>query len=169
MVGDIRIKDDSGNVPVIKRNVPSGTAGSINNGEPTKSVDAAGANPYLGTVAIMVDGDGSTSQRFTGIAKSVSTDTVAAAGNVYTFLPLPAIVYSAKAKTASLANTQALVDALKGKRVVFDLTGTSWTVDTAATDAVANCVVIIDGDYQTQEIYFVYANHGTFLNFSISA
>lgn len=168
-VGDIRIKDDNGEAVVLKRNVPSGTVGSINNGEPTKSVDAAAASPYLGTVAIMVDGDGSTAQRFTGIAKSVSTDTASAAGIVYTWIPMPGIIYGAKPKVSTNTNTVALIDTLKGKRVVFDLTGTSWTIDTAAADAVANCVVIVDGDANTSEVYFMYANHGTFINFSISA
>lgn len=152
-----------------KWNVPAGAVGTIAAGSPTKTVDAAAASPYLGTTAAMVDGDGTTSQRFTGIAKSDSSDTVAAAGLVELWLPLPGIIYACSAKTASLANTQALVDALRGKRVVFDLTSSVWTIDTAAADAVANQVVIISGEYQTSTIYFVYASHGTVLDFAISA
>src|SRR5689334_5445519 len=94
--------------------VGSGTATSIKAGEPTKQGSA-------GAVAIMVDGDGNTSQVFTGLAKSDSTDTVAAAGNVNIWLPLPGYLYSGKAKTSTNANTQAKIDALFGKRVVFDL------------------------------------------------
>ncbi len=149
--------------------VGSGAAASIASGTPTKGVDAAAASPWLGTVAIMADGDGTTSQRFTGIAKSISTDTVAAAGEVYTWLPLAGIIYRGKAKTASTADTQAEVDALSGKRVVFDLTSSAWTVDAAAADAVANCVVIIGGDYQTQTLDFVYRPSGSALDFAISA
>lgn len=152
-----------------KWNVPSGAVGTIAAGSPTKTVDAAAASPYLGTVAPMVDGDGSTAQRFTGIAKSDSTDTAAAAGIVYLWLPLPGIIYQCAAKTASNANTQALIDALRGKRVVFDLTSSVWTIDTAAADAVANAVVIIGGDPGTSSIYFVYASHGSVLDFAISA
>lgn len=166
---DIKVKNVVSNDFSHRHNVPSGVATSINSGEPTKARDAAAASPYLGTVGIMVDGDGSTAQRFTGISKSQSTDTVGAAGEVYLMLPLPGLIYSAKAKTVTNANTAALIDALRGKRVVFDLTGTSWTIDTAANDAVANCVVITGGDYQTQEISFVYAPHGTWLDFAISA
>ena len=167
--GDIKVKfPDS--VPFSKRrNRPSGTANSIHAGEPTKAVDAAAASPYLGTVAIMVDGDGSTGQRFMGIAKDESTDTVAAAGFVNLFLPLPGVVYSAKTLLAASSNTQALVDALQGKRVVFDLTSTAWTIDAAANDAVANCVVIIGGDPNVSTVEFVYAPHGTYLDFAISA
>jgi hypothetical protein len=149
--------------------VDSGGVATINSGTPTKAADAAAASPYLGTVVPMVDGDGTTSQRFTGIAKSVSTDTAAADGSVEVWLPLPGIIYSAKAKTASTADTQAEVDALSGKRVVLDLTSEAWTVDAAAADAVANCVVIIGGDYRTQVLNFWYASKGTVLDFCISA
>lgn len=152
-----------------KWNVPSGTTSSIAAGTPTKTVDAAAASPYLGTTAPMVDGDGSTAQRFTGIAKSDSNETSSAAGTLFTWLPLPGLMMACKAKTASNANTQALVDALRGKRVVFDLTAAVWTIDTAASDAVANCVVITGGDYTTSTIYFVYSSHGSFLDFAISA
>lgn len=145
--------------------VASGAVGSIGRGVPTKSADAAGA--ATGVVAAMVDGDGATGQIFTGIAKSVSTDTAAAAGRVTTWLPVPGIIYGGKAKTASTADTQAEVDALKRKRVVFDLTTGVWTIDAAATDAVVNCVVIVGGDFRTQTLDFVYRT--TFLNFTVSA
>lgn len=153
----------------LKWNVPSGAIGTIAAGSPTKAVDAAAASPYLGTVAPMVDGDGSTAQRFIGIAKGDSTDTVAAAGDVYIWDPLPGLQYAAAAKTSTAADTQAEVDALRGKRVVFDLTSSVWTIDTAAADAVANCVVISGGDYQTSTITFFYRHSGTWMDFSISA
>lgn len=167
--GDFRMKSSVSNDAAITRNRPSGTAVSIKAGEPTKSVDAAAASPYLGTVAICVDGDGTTSQRFTGIAKSDSTDTVAAAGEVVTYLPLPGLIYQGKAKDTTLIDTDAEVFALRSKRVVFDLTGTSWTIDAGATDAVANCVIIIDGDSKALTLDWIYAPHGTFLDFAISA
>lgn len=149
--------------------VGSGAVGTINPGTPTKGADAAAASPWTGAVAAMADGEGTTSQRFTGIAKSLSTDTVAAAGAVDLWLPLPGYVYAAKAKTASTADTAAEVQALFGKRVVFDLTSSTWTVDAAAADAVANCVVIVGGDYQTRTLWFTYRPSGTMLDFCISA
>lgn len=146
--GDFKIKSQLDPAYSVRRIVASGTAGSINNGEPTKQGTA-------GAVAICVDADGTTSQVFTGIAKTISTDTVSAAGIVYTWLPLPGIIYTGKAKTATNANTQALIDALVGKRVVFDLTGTAWTVDTAAADATTNGLYIIGGDYSNSTIDFL--------------
>jgi len=138
--------------------VVSGGTATISAGTPTKGADAAAASPWTGAVVPMVDGDGTSSQRFTGVAKGDSTDTATANGTVQLWLPLPGIIYSAKAKTAANADTQAEIDALRYKRVVFDLTGSTWTVDTAAADATTNGVVIIGGDYQTSSVYFVIAN-----------
>ncbi len=152
-----------------KWNVPSGAVGTIAAGSPTKTVDAAAASPYLGTTAPMVDGDGTTSQRFTGIAKGDSSDTASAAGIVELWLPLPGIVYACAAKSATAVDTQAELDTFRGKRVVFDLTASVWTIDTAAADAVVNQVVILGGEFATSTIYFVYASHGSFLDFAISA
>ena len=148
--------------------VASGTTSSIAVGTPTSGVDAAAAS-WTGAVQIMSDGNGTTSQRFTGIAKSVSSETASAAGKVKLWLPLPGLMYSGFAKTASTVDTQAEVDALFGKRVVFDLTAGDWTVDAAATDAVANCVVIVGGDYQARTLNFTYRPSGSMLDFCISA
>lgn len=148
--------------------VAAGTAQSIGAGVPTEGADAAAAS-WTGAVNVMADGEGSTSQRFTGIAKSKSTETASAAGSVDLWLPLPGIIYSGFAKTASTADTAAEIQALFGKRVVFDLTAGNWTVDAAATDAVANSVIIYSGDPTDKTLTFFYKPSGTFLNFSISA
>lgn len=148
--------------------VAAGGVSTIQAGTPTKGADAAAAS-WTGAVVPMVDGDGTTSQRFTGIAKSTSTDTASAAGVVTLWMPLPGYVYACKAKTASTVDTAAEINALFGKRVVFDLTSSLWSIDNAAADAVANCVVIIGGDYQTQTLYFTYRPSGTMLDFCISA
>jgi hypothetical protein len=149
--------------------VASGGVGTIAAGSPAKTADAAAASPYLGTVVPMVDGDGTTSQRFCGVAKTDSTDTASADGVVQLWLPLPGMLYRAKVKTSTGADTQAEVDALSGKRVVFDLTTSVWTVDAAAADAVVNNVVIVGGDFRTQTVDFVYSTKGTVLDFCISA
>lgn len=147
-----------------------GVVGAIAAGTPTKGVDAAAASPWFGSVTIMVDGDGSTSQRFTGIAKGNSNETVSATGTVELYEPFAGIVYSGYAKTSSTADTTAEILALKGKRVVFDLTTGDWTLDTAATDAKANCVVLLgSGNPTLATTNFVYAPHGTYLDFAISA
>jgi len=149
--------------------VAAGGVSTIEAGTPTKATDAVNSSPWTGAVVPMVDGDGTTAQRFTGIAKSTSTDTAAAAGTVDLYLPYPGILYAGKAKTASTFDTQAEVDANFGKGVFFDLTSTVWTVDVAATAAQVNCLIIVGGDYRTQTVYFNYKNSGTFLGSSISA
>lgn len=161
MPRQISFFDPDGPVPTMRWLVAAGAAATINPGTPIKFSSA-------GAVVPMVDADGSTSQRFAGIAKGTSTDTAAAAGVVYAFIPLPGIIYASGAKDATAVNTQAKIDALKGKRVVFDLTGTvgpgltgQWTVDTAASDSATNCVVIIGGEYQTSTVYFMYSYSGT--------
>lgn len=148
--------------------VAAGTTSSIGTGTPAFCVDAAGAS-WTGAVAIGVDGNGTTSQRLGGIAKSKSTETASVAGSVDLWMPLPGIVYNGYAKTASTADTAAEITALFGKRVVFDLTSSQWTVDAAATDAVANCVVIVGGDPTLSTLKFVYRPAGTYLDFVISA
>jgi len=149
--------------------VDSGTTTQLEAGEPSKADDAVTTNPWTGEIGVMVDADGTTSQRFTGIAKSDSSETSADAGVCTTYMPLPGVIYSGKAKTATLADTQAEVDALRGKSVLFDLTGAVWTIDTNATDAQANCVVIVDGDFNKSEIHWTYKYSGTWLGHSISA
>ena len=167
--GDIRTVENVNDNFTTEFIVDSGTTKQAEAGEPTKADDAAAADPWTGEVGIMVDGDGTTSQRFTGICKDDSTETTSAAGVVVTYDPLPGLRYKAKALTSTTADTAAEVNALRGKRVVFDLTADAWTVDAAATDAVANCVVITGGEYQTNSLYFTYAFKGTWLGFAISA
>lgn len=149
--------------------VAAGAVSTIASGTPTKAADAVNANPWTGAVVPMVDADGTTAQRFTGIAKSTSTDTVAAAGSVDLWLPYPGLLYSGVAKLNTTFDTQAEVDAAFGKGVFFDLTTAVWTVDVAASASQVNCVIIVGGDYRTNEVYFNYKASGTFLGSSISA
>lgn len=140
----------------ITRLVGSGGAATIDRGTPTKEGSS-------GAVAIMVDGNGTTSERFSGLAKSVSDDTAAADGHVDVYLPVPGLVYVGSPKVAGAADTQAEIDALGGKRVVFDLTSGDWTIDSAAADAIGNGVVIIGGD-KDDDVLFFCVTHTT-LNF----
>lgn len=140
--------------------VASGTTASIAAGAPTKLSTADGS--VAGVVADMVDGDGIvTGMRFAGLAKDTSTETSGAAGVVNTWAPVPDLLYRGTAKSATAANTQAKIDALMGKKVLFDLTTSNWTVDTAAADALINCVVIVGGLPLTNEVLFIYSMKGT--------
>ncbi len=113
----------------------------------------------------MADGDGVvTAQRFTGIAKSTSTETSSAAGTVDTMFPVAGMLYRGFASVATNANTQALINALMGKRVKFDLgvlSSGTWSVDTADADALVNCVTIVGGIPASSEILFIYSQKGT--------
>lgn len=145
--------------------VASGGTATIAPGTPTKCTTADGS--VAGAIIPMVDADGIvTGERFAGLAKSLSTDTASAAGIVDTWVPVPGILYRGFAKTSTNANTQALINALMGKKVIFDLTTSNWTVDTAATDALVNCVVIQGGIPFTSEILFYYSPKGTILDTS---
>lgn len=145
--------------------VGSGTTASISAGAPTKCTTADGS--VAGVVACMADGDGIvTGQRFTGLAKDTSTETTSAAGVVNTWAPVPGMVYLGRAKSATAANTQAKIDALMGKKVIFDLTSNVWTVDTGATDALVNCLVICGGNPATNEVEFIYSPKGTIFDTS---
>jgi hypothetical protein len=138
-----------------KRAVASGAAASIDRGAPTKEDTTE--------VAIMADGEGTTSQQFSGLAKSVSTDTAATAGTVELYLPLAGLIYVGSPKVAAAANTEAEILALCGKRIVFDLTTGDWTVDSAAVDDIGNAVVIVGGNPADDVVYFVVTH--TTLNF----
>lgn len=150
--------------------VVAGTTASIAVGTPTKAVDATATTNWTGAIAIMVDGDGATGQKFTGIAKSNSTETTTAAGSVETWEPLPGLIYNGYAKTSTTADTAAEILALKGKRTVFDLTTSNWTVDAAATDAQVSCVTLLGtGNPTLATLNFVYKPTGSYLDFSVSA
>jgi hypothetical protein len=145
--------------------VASGTVASIAVGTPTVSVVASGT--ATGVCKLAQDGAGVISStaandaRFTGLAKSDSSETAAAAGDVDVWMPLPGLIYSGKTKVSTTANTAAKLAALIAAQVVFDLTSTTWTVDAAATDAAANALVIVGGDWQTGTVYFTIKNNWT--------
>ena len=104
--GDISLRTTNPNPLVVTRQVASGGTATINNGEPTKTGSQISSSGYY--VAIMADGNGTTSEVFTGIAKTVSTDTASADGSVDVFIPLPGIIYAAKAKSATAVDTPAV-------------------------------------------------------------
>lgn len=166
-IGDISIYRGAGLLYSVEKPVASGTSASIQPGTPTTVAGATGS--VTGTVALSVDGDPTTvgtatNTHFAGLAKSASTETAAAAGTVQVWSPIPGILYKAKAKSAAAADTAAEIRALANKRVILDLTATVWTVDTAATDAITNGVIIEGGDPFTSSVYFTISPNVTFLS-----
>lgn len=135
--------------------VASGGVSTIQAGTPTKGADATAAS-WTGAVIPMVDADGTTSQRFTGLCKTTSNETATVAGTTVLWLPLAGLIYATKAKLLTAVNTQAKLSTYFGKRVIWDLTAGLWSVDTEAADAAANALVIIGGDFNTSTVYFTY-------------
>ncbi len=162
-VGDIRLRTPQPGCWSLEMIVAAGAANSIHAGEPTIKGEATGTS--TGIVALAGDGDPLTTSthQFSGLAKSESTDTAAAAGVVTVWFPLAGNVYAAKTKLSTDANTAAKVAALKDKRVVLDKTGSVFTVDSGATDSKNNGVFIVGGDYLTQVIHFLVTNPVTFM------
>ncbi len=76
------------------------------------------------------------------------------------------MIYRGSPKTATSCNTQAKINALMGKKVIFDLTSSNWTIDTAATDALVNCLVICGGIAANDECLFYYSPKGTIFDTS---
>lgn len=160
-INDIRIVDTAGLnvVPVRRYQVASGAAASIKAGEPVVMTTigtsqyaalAADADPTIGTDYLL------------GIAASTSTDTVAAAGTVDVYLPLPGIVYRGKAKSAAAADTDSEIAALANKRGIFDLTSSVWTLDTAAADGATNGLIYTGtGDSTKSEVDFMISVRAT--------
>lgn len=155
---DVRIQDSPYHVvPTVRWNTKAaGTA--LNPGEVVK-LDIGG-NGIQYAIKI-VDGDGTTSQNILGLVKGGPSAsggdsvTASADGQVDVYIPLPGVIYSAKAKTSTLANTDALILALIGKRVKFGVVAGKIVIDTAQADATTNGVRIVGGNSMTSEIYFV--------------
>lgn len=97
----------------------------------------------LGAVSVTAAADGTPvvgTDYVVGIAASNSTQTASVAGYVDVTVLTPGMVIAGKPKTAASWDTQAEYDALTGKRVVFDLTSGSYTID--ATDGATNGLVV---------------------------
>lgn len=149
----------SGGTPLFTAvaSVASGTSASIQAGTPTTPNGATGS--VDGVVVASADASPTvvgtaTNVHFSGLAKSDSTETASVAGNVTLWAPMGGILYGGKAKSATAVDTVAEIVALLNKRVIFDLTASTWTVDTAATDSTSNGVIIFGGDPAANQVYF---------------
>ena len=129
--------------------VASGAAASIKAGEPvvvtagTATVAlAADATPVVGTDYLL------------GIAKSVSTDTAAAAGTVEVYVLKGGEILSIKAKSAAAADTLSEIRALANDHLLFDLTSSAWTLDTAAGHVVSGGLMVTgEGEPENSRLY----------------
>lgn len=142
--GDFKVVATGGRgaLPVLKyQTADSSTA--INAGEPVM-LTTIGSSQYA---AVLTDGKPLVGTDYLiGIAAADGTHTASLDGYVLVYPAWSGVVFRGKAKSAAAADTKAEVDALVNKRVVFDLTSSSYTVDTAATDGEANGLIITGGD-----------------------
>lgn len=138
MTGDITILDQSvlAGVGAKRFLVAAGAASTIiNPGEPVaKALGAAVVTqPATNTPVVATD-------FYAGIAATTSTQTAAAAGEVWVYPIVRGVTYLIKPKVAATFDTQAEYDALVGARVLLDLTTGSYTI-LAADGATAGCVI----------------------------
>jgi hypothetical protein len=94
-----------------------------------------------------------------GIAVTTSTNTASAAGYVQVLPLLPGQIWAISPNDSTAWNTQALYDALVGKRVLLDLTAGKYTI-LASDSATSGCVVIYK-DIKTDnpsKVYFTFRN-----------
>lgn len=150
-INNVRIKTAGGmqSVPVIVCNTEA-AATNIKAGEPVKAkvdgskyvIPVADAEPIIGTTTNVL-----------GIAASTSTETASADGTVSVYQITPETILVAKAKSSTAADTEAEITALLGKRVLFDLTSSTYTIDTAVADADVNGLIVVGGNADRKEIW----------------
>lgn len=159
---DIRIHSSGGrNSPDTQRWPVSGAsyAAKVKQGEPCFFEGIISPT----SVRVAMDAEGTTSERFVGIAADTATNTASVAGYVNCYIPYNGMVYAMADKLSTTINTQAKIDALLGKRVYFDNTASVFTGDNAQTDAATSCLTIVGGDFQALVEYATYAVDGTYL------
>jgi hypothetical protein len=142
-LGDITLVKAGGleNIPTYRFRVQAG-ATTINAGEPVKVATAGAQYVVRSATSEPVTG----TPTFVGIAATTSTQTASVDGFVEVYKPIQGVVFRASAKTKANINTVALVDVLRNRRTLLDLTSGVYTVAEATADSGTNGIVIVDGD-----------------------
>jgi hypothetical protein len=148
---DVKIKSSVAPLPTWEWQVDA-SATLIYPGEPVKL--SSSGSPFVIKLADNEPVIGTTTQ-VVGIAASTSTNDSSNAGTVKVYIPVPGTIYSCKATTVANVNTASELNALVGDRVLFDLVGTTFTVDENASDTATSGIQIVGGNPDTQEIYFI--------------
>ena len=156
---DIQIKDVGGKNTVQTRVFKTEAgATAIKLGEFVKLKTAGSAY-----VIPLADADGviDTMTRIVGLAAGDSNHTASADGQIAVYMPSDNYIYRAKAKTASDIDTVAKLNGKLNDRVIIDLTGGTYTIDTGAADTATSPFVIVGGDIVAGTVDFVLRNDGT--------
>lgn len=162
-LGDFRVRDSAAHNALPTQVWPTqANTTVINPGEPVK-MKTDGTGQYVIPCA---DGDGviGTTSKIAGIAATKDTQTTANDGIVSVYMPVAGVVYVGAPKVAGSCNTAAKILALTGKRVTLSLTGTSYTINTAAADSSSNAILIVGGDASSDRCYFVIRTSATINN-----
>lgn len=141
------IKVVSQDLPVITMRTEA-AATAIYAGEPVK-IGGTGTN-YAVPGA---DAEPNTTTLQMGIAVSDSTQTATADGTVDVALFVPGALFEGQAKSAAAIDTEAELLGLINDLVAFDLTSSSYTIETASA-ASTNGLRILGGDVETGTILF---------------
>jgi len=159
---DIQIKDSAGHNVVPSRRFQTDAGSTAILAGEAVMLTTIGTSVYA---ALMTDGKPVVgTDVVAGIAAGDSTHTASVDGYVDVYMPLPGVVYRAKAKSAAAADTDAEILALANKRVVLDLTTGVFTVDTAAADGATNGVLLTGtGDAGTSSVDFMFCFTGTYM------
>jgi len=150
--GDVQIRE-----PKITSTIRFATIAnaSIKSGEPI--VRTAGT----AAVAAAADADPTVdTDELVGIAAGDSTDTATAAGTIDVYILRGGEILELKAKTAANVDTDAEIAALINDNVAFDLTGSTYTIDTSSTTAL-NGLTIVGGNSTKKTVYVLVKSRAT--------
>jgi hypothetical protein len=126
-------------------------ATAIYAGEPVKLKSAG--SPYVIPLADNEPVIGTTTQVI-GIAASDSTQTASADGVIAVYIPDGDAEWEVAPTTLTNADAQSEVNALVGDRVLFDLVGSTYTLDENAGDTATSGLQITGGDATRGKMYF---------------
>lgn len=149
-LADVSIKSPGGNNLPSAWTFPTKAGGTnIKAGEPVKF----GSSSTATYVIPAADSEPTTAAPILGIATSTSTETSSVDGTVDVQLPTAGLVFACKAKTASDINTAAKLQTFIGTSTLFDLTSSTYTVDTGVTGA-SDGLFVVGGDVTNSIVYF---------------
>lgn len=146
--GDIKIL--KGPTVATEYQVAAGT--TILAGEPVK-LSAVGDQ----SVVLCATAEPVVTTVFVGIAASDSTATASVAGTVLVYTMTDETVLEAKCVTASAADTAAEIVALSNDVTAFDLTSSTWTVNTSTA---SGALRIVGGDPTRSVLYLAFRDAG---------
>lgn len=168
---DLRIVDSGGRTanPVIRFRVPAASS-AILAGEPVQIRTTISGDQTIGFYPIVLsDAQAAGTFYFLGIASADGTHTASADGFVQVYLDIPGTVYGAQPVTADAADTQEEIDTRQFYRLNINLASSRFTVDSDTTDAKAGAFVVVGGDAEKDEIWFVAQDASTWRNWGRAA